>query len=302
MPCPVFDHFVAGIAGGDLSLEYRIWEVLGYYLTQDQRGKCFVVLQGPPDSGKSLFGNFLRECFNKEAVSSLDLHSFGSTFALADIIGKRLCIDLDLPAGSVNSRAASILKKMTGGDMLSASIKYMPSINFINTAKFFFASNHAVIPHIRDEAFLKRLVVVPFFFSVPEDVQDRRLGEKLAAERDGVIAKALHFYIALRDRNYRFTGHFPANMAVMGYDDSSDCLIRFLREECEEMPQGWVSTQELYTRFCRRFGERWAMNVFSGRMNDVLMFAFPGARKMRSRISGSGNPIGGFYGMVLKNT
>ena len=55
--------------------------------------------------------NFIRACINPKGSTSLDLHSFGKNFALADVVGKQLCIDLDLPGGIINERAASFLKK-----------------------------------------------------------------------------------------------------------------------------------------------------------------------------------------------
>lgn len=181
MQCPVFDKFISDISHGNVFLTQRIWETMGYCLTQDQRGKCFILLQGPSDSGKSILGNFLRGCYSKEMVSSLDVKAFAEEFSLADLIGKGLCIDLDLPAGSINAKAISVLKKITGGDLLSTNIKYLDRVSFMNTAKIVFASNHAVISTTKDDAFLKRLVVVPFLYSVPKEAQDRCLGEKVAA-------------------------------------------------------------------------------------------------------------------------
>ena len=147
-----------------------------------------------------------RGCINQEAVSSLDLHSFGKNFALADLIGKRLCIDLDLPANCINGGAVSLLKKLTGGDLLSTDIKYMPRINFINTAKFLFATNHPILVDTPDEAFWQRMIVIPFVNSIPREQQDHGLLDKFEAERSAIVVKALGYYRQLRANNYIFTG------------------------------------------------------------------------------------------------
>lgn len=299
--CPTFDKFVADITGGDNLLAQRIWEVLGYCLTQDQRGKCFFLLQGPHDSGKSVLGNFLRGCYNKEMVSSLDIQSLGRQFALADLIGKGLCIDLDLPAGSINERAVSILKKLTGGDQITTDIKYMSAVSFINVAKFFFATNHSVLPRTADKAFLSRLVLIPFLRSIPVELQDRSLGDRLAAERDGIIMKALWYYRSLRDRNYQFAGDFSPNSAVSGYDDAMDSLVRFLRDKYRAAPSGWVSSQTLYNDFASMYGFRWPLNTFSEHVNSIITILFPSARRGRGRTSSSANPIGGYYGIAPIN-
>ena len=175
----------------------------------------------------------------------------------------------------------------------------MSRVNFINTAKIVYATNHSVVSGNKDDGFLRRLVVVPFPYAVPQENQDIGLGEKIAAERDGIIMKALQYYQALRNRNYRFTGNFSSNMAVCGYDDSLDCLVTFLRSECVEAATIWTPAQALYERFNARFGARWSLGVFSERLNTVLSQVFPAVEKKRNRIGGIGNPVSGFQGLAL---
>lgn len=110
--CPRFDRFISTAANGNSLWEKRAWEMMGYIFTQDQRGKVFFVLQGLSGSGKSVLGNFIRTGFNKDSISSLDLHSFGKNFSKSDLIGKRLCLDLDLPAGPIDAKAISSLKSL----------------------------------------------------------------------------------------------------------------------------------------------------------------------------------------------
>ena len=292
--CPTFDQFVSQLSSGDVTLETRIWECIGYLLTQDQRGKCFVLFQGPPNSGKSVLGNFIRGCVNQEAVSSLDLHSFGQNFALADLIGKRLCIDLDLPANCINGRAVSFLKKMTGGDLLSTNVKYMPRISFLNTAKILFATNHLVLTDVPDEAFWQRMIVIPFMRSIPREQQDHGLLDKFDAERSAIVVKALGYYHQLRENNYIFAGNFPSNLVCQDENQICSRISSLLHTHFEESEGEWIPASEILHTYTEVFGEELPLQIFSRFVARVALSIYPSIRKKRKRVDGIGNPVSGF--------
>lgn len=299
--CPRFDQFVSSIAGGDTVLSQRIWEAIGYLLTQDQRGKGFILLQGPSDTGKSVLGNFIRKCLNNEAVASLALHDFGKNFALASLLGKNLCVDDDLQEGIINSKAVSNLKKMTGGDLLYADIKYMPGVSFVNTAKLLFATNHAIITESNDDAFRRRIVVIPFSNVIPRTEQDGDYVEYLLPEMDAVVAKALTYYGKPRENRYVFAGEYGLNMTIEGIKLLPDRIAEFFHKHCLEEPGVWTPTEEFYTKFISEHGNICAKNSFSETFSLIVKGAFASVEKVRGRVEGKGNPIWGFSGLALRN-
>lgn len=298
--CPEFSAFIRSIAGTDRDLETRMWQVLGYLLTQDQRGKCFFLLQGPHDSGKSVFGNFLRSCMDAEFVSGLDIHSFHRNFALSDLLGKRLCMDMDLSAGALNNRVVSNLKKLTGGDLISADVKYGPRATFVNETQFLFASNHAVFARDVDPAFMRRMVLIPFSRSIPPEEQDKDLLKRFDQERDAIVYKALLYYRSLRDNNYQFAGDYTEQSILTDSDELRDLVYRFAREECEQSEGCWTPTEELFQAFIRLNGIRCEMNQFSRLLNDSFRLLYSGVKKERRRISSTSNPTYGYSGIALK--
>lgn len=297
--CPKFDRFVTTIANRDAILERRIWEMLGYIFTQDQRGKVFFVLQGPSGSGKSVLGNFMRTCFNKEAVSSLDLHSLGKNFSKADLIGRRICLDLDLPSGAIDAKAISSLKKLTGSDPVTTDVKYMPMVSFLNTAKFIFATNHAILCESADDAFERRIVTIPFTRVIPQENQNFDLLSQLERERDAVIVKALSAYWGLRENHYIFSGDYLINAAVSRGVDLPDCIAQFFFESCTQADV-WTPTYTFFDEFVHRFGPICAKNTFSELFYLVVKGACPSVTKCRERINGQGNPLWGFRGVQLR--
>lgn len=299
--CPNFKQFLHDISCGDEVLQRRIWQMIGYILVPDQAGKAFFLLQGKKHSGKSVLGGFIRGCFDEQTVVSMTINDFDKNFALSGLYGKRLCTDFDLPANPFGKTAVSYLKKMTGSDLVSSDVKFGDRINFTNSAKFVFASNHAALLPNADDAFFDRIVVIPFPYSVPIEQRNGHLLEKLNAERDAVVVQALAAYRELVAENYRFAGEFKINEVIEdGSENVVDAVAIFLHKCCAFQPDAWVSTADLYQAFCHLYGNLCGDRYFSETLSKVAKsLEFP-IEKKRSRITPSANPIYGFAGLKLK--
>lgn len=300
--CPVFKKLLYEISRGDQELEGRIWESLGYLLAPSQAGKSFILFQGVPNSGKSLLGNFLRRCFGGDVVSALEINELQGKFVLSDLVGKKLCVDFDLPADPFSEKAVSKLKKLTGADAISSDVKFDDRVRFLNTAKFLFATNHRVILHGDDDAFFDRLVVIPFAVAVDKANQDFHLPEKLDRERSAIIVQALRYYQALVRNNFIFSGDFQINEAVAANSGHStiDNIAAFLQDSCEQVKDAWVSTNTLYAAFVAKYGAGCSKNTFSRLLLQICQSSRINIQKHRHRITAGGNPIYGFLGLKLK--
>lgn len=129
--CPVFEGFLESATKGDSVLQQRIWEAIGYLLAPDQKGKVFILLQGVSHSGKSVLGEFVRDSFVGDVVSPLEINDLSGNFVLSDLVGKKLCLDLDLPADPFTKKAVSKLKKLTGGDYISSDVKFCDRVKLL---------------------------------------------------------------------------------------------------------------------------------------------------------------------------
>ena len=85
---------------------------------------------------------------------------------------KRLCVGRDLPNGYIDAKTASILKSLTGDDLCRAEGKYKDPISFRATCKFIFSSNFRVITENNDPGFRRRLIEIPFMYSVAPNSAD----------------------------------------------------------------------------------------------------------------------------------
>lgn len=123
----------------------RIYEFIGYVLSPDTNAKVFFVLQGVPNSGKSVLTTFLSGLFTENAVMTLDAHVFSDKYSISELVGKALCISPDLPAAPLDEKAVSKIKQITGNDIVSSNRKYESYVNFRCNAKIILVTNHPLI-------------------------------------------------------------------------------------------------------------------------------------------------------------
>lgn len=307
--CPTFDTFLSDTTGGDPVLTERIWQVIGYSIVPDNSGKCFILFQGVPNSGKSLLGDIIASLVDDELVTSLDLNTLGERFGPSELVGKQLCLALDLPSGTLDAKATSMFKQLTGGDFVTADVKYQPRIKFRCTATFVLATNHSLLTRDPDPAFLQRTVVVPFRHSVDKDKQNRVLKFRILAERDAIIYRAIQAYARLRQANYQFAGEFMLNEVVSNQISASpnsltDALHNFCNRVCFAKEGAFTPTSKLYQAFCDSIGTTWPGGIrsFSDEAFRVLCSLFPQqVTRDRKRPKGTNlNAERGFSGISLR--
>ena len=299
--CPEFKRFLADVTLGNPVLQERIWQAVGYLLVPDQHGKAIILLQGRMHSGKSALANVVKHCFDDEFVIALSVNEFGKRFATSSLYGKKLCVDADLSDERLDRTAVSVLKKLTGADSISGDVKFGDYLQFENSAKFLYGSNHVVLLPNKDATFYDRLVVIPFARTVPSDERDFRLEEKLDAERDAIIFQALAAYRRLVKSNYRFAGDFPINAVTEdGGERIADSVSHFLREDCEIALGVWTPTGTLYAAFVRKFGNLCSDKSFSGLLFSIALSAGYPVGKDKDRTSPKANSVWGFENLKLK--
>lgn len=312
LSCPNFDRFLWEVTGEDEVLIERIWQMIGYTLTSDNGGKCFFLLQGVADSGKSVLTDLIASLLEEDMVTSLELTALGERFGAAVLVGKQLCIVPDMPSGVLDSKSVSMLKALTGGDVVTVDVKYQPRIKFRNRATFILASNHPLLSKDFDSALINRAVVIPFRFSVPRKRQNLRLRELFEMEKDSIIWKALQAYRRLRSQNYQFTGTYEINAVVASGgqwngEAQSVSMTTFLWDFCCNNLvleiDGFVSTTDLYNCFQKTTGGCYpgGLVAFSTQIWPILQQIFSTeVSKARTRKTDNGQQERGFKGIALR--
>ena len=257
-------EFFSRISGKDETLVARIYEMIACILVPDPSVKKFFLLEGLPDTGKSVLGNFIKSFFPAENVASLDLARLGDKYSSSMLPGAYLNVSMDLPNSTISVKSIAMLKMLTGDDDITVEPKFQNAYSYRNRCRFLFASNHHIRLAEEDQAFINRLVLIPFKYTIPPEAQDPNLLEKLKAERSVVANVAIrNYYPDLKRRNFKFSGQGEARFnPVVYYPDryvnSQKRIIQEFADNCCHITgnsDDWTYTSEIYRSymdFCKK--------------------------------------------------
>ena len=303
--CPVFDSFLFWVTHGNPQLLERFWMALGSLFIYPTRGKFFIFMEGVSNSGKGVLGNFCQRLYPKESVSNIRLRTMKENFGLMRLLGAVINFELDMPNTKLNAEVVSRLKQITGGDSIDVPRKYLSSVTLERQIKFVFASNHPLCLDGEDDAFEKRIVYLPFDRAVPDDQQDPYLGDKIWAERNAIVTKALHYARKLVQLNYIFPKIPQVDSAEYVVQNSSiKSAGQFVQESCERCDPDVVTALEdlynAYLDFCKE-KDVWACSRSAFKEALTMMEL----EHTRSRCPGNDmivrkNPVSAFRGIRLR--
>lgn len=300
--CPLVDQFLSTCFGGNEILIETAWEMIGYLLTCDMSAKCFFVLVGVGNSGKSVLCRLIGNLFSPGSVSYASLDQLKGRFGLHILQDGRINICGELPFGRIGHEVVGLLKGAVGNDILMSEQKFCDPQKLNPTCKFLFASNFALQIAGADDAFWNRVVVLPFSFAIPPEQQDKNLLDKMMLEAPGLILKAIEAFRRLRERNYIFPiGHDSSqfNNRVFSYISEAETVEMFVNKCCEFAADCFTPSAQLYAAyaaFCthHHLSPISDCNQFSRKLNGLC----------GSRISGTkqrvdGKPTNGYRGIRL---
>jgi putative DNA primase/helicase len=173
---------------------------------------------------------------------------------LARLRGARLVTAVEAEEGQ--RLAESLVKQITGGDRIAARFLYQEYFEFLPRFKLFLATNH--MPQIggTDQAIWRRIRLVPFRVSIPEEEQDRRLRNRLRSELPGILAWAVRGCLAWRQEGLGLPPQ--VQRATAHYRGEMDPLAIFLKDCCVRAPSAEATVRalyETYVQWCADNGE-----------------------------------------------
>lgn len=300
--CPTFDRFLTSIAAGDEKLITLLWQVIGYLLSNDTSAKAFFAFIGPKDTGKSLLAHILVDIVGVDVTSYLNASDFAGKFSLAELKGKKLNLCMDLPDRPLSPEVVASIKALTGNDMMHSDVKFKDPVHFRPTTRLLYGSNSLIRTEFQDSAFMERMIIVPFRFSVPKDKQDYDLETKLCCEKAGIALKAMAFYRQLVGNKYTFLS-VPIPEGIGTCVDYTQIIQTFASEFCEftgcdEDKIFSNVLHESYSNFC--FSKNivpQTISEFSMKFNKIY-----GGIVTKKKIKIKGEPLNGFVGVRLKSS
>jgi P4 family phage/plasmid primase-like protien len=184
--CPVFMKFIATSAGPE-NLQCILISI-GYAISSLLHVKKAIFLFGETDGGKSTLLIFISGAVAPELVSNVNFQQLSNGYFVIQLLGKKLNISYDNSSKPMENE--QMFKSIVACERISARALRENPVQFVPTAKLFFASNKPYTYKNPDLALYRRMTFIPFEYSVPPEEQDKELLQKLEQERDVVFSLA----------------------------------------------------------------------------------------------------------------
>jgi putative DNA primase/helicase len=268
--CPLWLRFLDRIMRGNQDLVAYLQRVAGYALTGEVSEQCLWFLYGTGANGKSTFLQTLLAVlgdYGMQAVSELLMaknHESHPT-ERADLFGKRFVATIEAEEGK--RVAESLMKQLTGGDRVRARRMRQDFFEFDQTWKLFLAANHK--PNVRgtDHGVWRRIKLVPFAVTIPDEEKDKALPEKLRAELPGVLAWLVRGCLDWQRGGLGEPEEVKA--ATDAYRSEQDSLQAFLNECCLVHPAVRSKASDLLEAYHAWSGDRlMSRQAFNQRVRD----------------------------------
>ena len=241
-PTPVFDAYMKTLTNGDPAVEQLLLEFMGACISNVKgwRMKKALFLVGDGDTGKSQLKSLVERLLGKGNFIGIDLKEIEARFGTGAIYNTRLAGSSDMSFLTVDE--LKTFKKITGGDSLFAEFKGLQGFEYTYNGLLWFCMNR--LPKFGGddgEWVYNRIMVVNCPNVIPPAKQDKLLIDKMYAERDGIVFKAITALQTVISNGYRFSEPESVSAARQKYQRTNNTVIAFYDECMCERPDGRIS-------------------------------------------------------------
>ena len=255
-----WENFLADVLP-DAEVRAFVQRALGYSLLGHTREQCFFILHGTGCNGKSVFLNTIKAVLGEDYARQADPECFMSGKAstmrndLARLQGVRFVTSVE--SGDGQRLDEALIKSITGGDAIQARFLYREYFEFVPQFKLWLATNHP--PRIRgtDHAIWRRIMLMPFTVTIPDERRDPALQDTLLREAEGILDWLVEGCVAYC--KYGLDPPPPVRAATQAYRDSEDVAGQFLADHAVFDRTGQCAKKAMYAAYlqwCERNGER----------------------------------------------
>ena len=244
-------RFLDDIFGDDKELIRYIQKSLGYCLSGSTTEQCVFFLYGNGRNGKSTFLEIIRAILGEYATNiqpesiMVKNSSNSANTDIARLKGARLVTSVEPNEGMRLNEG--LIKQLTGDDMVTARKLYGDEFEYRPEFKLWLATNHKPTIRGTDLGIWRRIHIIPFTHSIPEDKVDKNLGEKLREEMPDILAWMMEGY-----RLWKYEGlHKPKAVedSVKEYRNEMDVIAAFLASD-DIAEGGEIKASVLYAIYC----------------------------------------------------
>lgn len=285
--CPRWESFLQEIFGGDRELIRYVQKAVGYSLTGSTSEQCAFFCYGTGRNGKSTFLDTVSSMLGDYAVNIqpetiMVRHNSGggANSDIARLKGARFVTSVEPNEGMKLNEG--LLKQLTGGDRVTARYQYGSEFEFTPEFKLWMGTNHKPVIRGTDTGIWRRVHLIPFTVTIPEDKVDRQLPHQLRAELPGILRWAVEGCLMWQREGLKKPAAVEA--AVKEYRGEMDVVAAFLdaccvlgvgREKTTDLYQSyskWADANNEYKMSSRKFGQEMAKRFERTKSNSACYY------------------------------
>ncbi|MCO6046176.1 phage/plasmid primase, P4 family [Aeoliella sp. ICT_H6.2] len=273
--CPLWKRTLARIFNNDRELISFLQRLCGVMLSGEVREQILPIFHGDGANGKTVIVETIRHIMGDYCVKAP--HGFGIArknerhpTELADLCGSRLAIISETDEGQRIDEAQ--IKELTGGDTIRARRMRQDFWEFEPSHTCLMVTNHRPVVRGTDYGIWRRLLLVPFTVTIPEEEQDKELASKLESEYPAILQWMVEGY-KMYKKEVGLNPPQSVLVATKEYKNDMDSFRRFIEEGCILEPQLETLGSALfdaYKSWCENNGESYLDNRYFGKRLKTL--------------------------------
>ena len=281
--CPLFDAYLDRVLPTK-ELQEIIMEYLGSLFIRPKILKLekVLLLYGSGANGKSVFFDIVYALLGRENCSSYSLQSLTRIdgYQRAELANKLVNYASEI-SGNLETE---LFKQLVSGEPVEARQIYGSPFTMEDYAKLIFNCNNLPKEVEHSNAYFRRLLIVPFDVTIPEEDQDPQLAQKvIEKELAGVFNRVLSGLKRLLKQK-RFTDSQLVKKNVERYRKESDTVLLFL-EDKEYRPDPTEKRTIQSSVMYREYQEYCCINGFKALNNSNFRRRMEQSRFLYKRIN-----------------
>lgn len=272
--CPMWKQFIREVMDYKVELITFLQTATGWAISGDISEQSMFILYGTGANGKSTFLNVIMQILGDYAISTytetfMKRNNDTATNDIARLRGTRFVTTTETEQGKRLSE--HLIKQATGNDQLTARFLYGEYFNFVPTFKIFMASNHKPVIKGTDHGIWRRIKLIPFTTTIPDEKRDKYLEQKLLSEKSGILNWLIEGVLRWQREGLN-TPSIVLN-ATNEYREEMDVIGNFIRERCIQLSGKAIRARELfkvYQEWCEENNEMaTSERMFGLRMKEL---------------------------------
>lgn len=246
----LWERFLDDITVGDKELQTYLQRAIGYSMTGSTSEECLFICYGAGRNGKSKFLTAIEYVMGDYGKATrpetlLSKERGGASNDVAALAGARYVVTSETEDGK--KLDISLVKQLTGGDMLTARFLHQEFFNFKAELKLWLTTNHK--PDVTDvtTSIWERIKLIPFDAHFGPEKRDKNLEAKLQAIAPAILAWMVEGCLQWQAEG--LSDPDRVKVATEDYRKENDPIADFFDEKCEVGTGMVAKFQDLHRAF-----------------------------------------------------